>query len=65
MIPTTAARRMAITSAAVSSVFSPAAWAARRNAVPQIGPLTPPTFPESTKPTFLSTAPTLLRSKVS
>ena len=56
---------MAITSAAVSSVLSPAACAARRNAVPQIGPLPPPTLPESTKPTFLRTAPTLLRSKLS
>ena len=56
---------MAITSAPVSSVLSPAACAARRKAVPQIGPLTPPTLPESTKPTFLRTAPTLLRSKLS
>ncbi len=65
MIPVIAARRIAITSSAASSVRSPAAAAARRKAVPQIGPLTPPTLPEITKPIFLRTAPMLDRSNVS
>ena len=54
-----------MTSSDVSSVLSPAAAAARRKAVPQIGPLTPPTLPAMTKPIFLRIAPTLERSNVS
>ena len=65
MIPVTAARSMAMTSSVDSSVLSPAAAAARRNAVPQIGPLTPPTLPEMTKPIFFRIEPTLVRSNVS
>ena len=45
MIPVIAARSIAITSSGASSVLSPAAAPARRNAVPQIGPETPPTLP--------------------
>ena len=44
-------------SSVVSSVLSPAEIPARRKAVPQIGPLTPPTLPEIVRPIFLRTAP--------
>ena len=59
MIPAIAARSIAMTSSPVSSVLSPAATPARRNAVPQIGPLTPPTLAEIVRPIFLSSDPTL------
>ncbi len=54
-----------MTSSEVSSALSPAAAAARMKAVPQMGPLTPPTLPEMTKPIFLRIVPGLVRSKVS
>ena len=65
MIPVIEARSIAITSSGESSVLSPAVTPARRKAVPQIGPDTPPTLPERTRPIFLRTAPTLDLSYVS
>ena len=65
MIPAIDARSIAMTSSGVISVRSPAAAAARRNAVPQIGPLTPPTLADMTNPIFLSSAPIVERSNVS
>ena len=65
MIPVIAARSIAMTSSGASSVLSPAAAPARRKAVPQIGPETPPTLPEMTMPIFLSMVPMLDRSNES
>jgi hypothetical protein len=65
MIPSTAARSMAMRSSDASSVLSPAVMPARRKAVPQNGPLDPPTLEEIVRPTFLSTEPTLEWSKLS
>ena len=58
MIPAIAARSIAITRSGVRS-WSPAVAPARRNAVPHIGPLTPPTLAASVRPIFLHTAPAL------
>ena len=54
-----------MSSSGVSVARSPASAPARMNAVPQIGPLTPPTLLAITNPIFLSSEPTLVRSNVS